>query len=211
MKLFHTPASPFVRKVTVTIIELGLSDRVEIVTTRWPHSWATRTVDVSPEFAAATPPGRIPALVTDDGLRLTESAVICEYLDAEFGGHRLLPATGPERWRILSLAAIANGLIEAQVARRAETLRRPEERSADFVVKMAERKARCYRDLDGAAAGFGSAPDIAQISCAVACGYSDFRYPEDGWRDTAPALARWYDRFAERPSMRATMPGETPT
>ena len=41
MKLFHTPASHFVRKCTVTIKELGLEDRVEIVTTKWPHSWGT--------------------------------------------------------------------------------------------------------------------------------------------------------------------------
>ena len=73
MKLFRTPASPFVRKVMVAILELGLQDRIELVSTRWPHSWATETVPFAPDFAAATPVGRIPALVTDDGMRLTDS------------------------------------------------------------------------------------------------------------------------------------------
>jgi hypothetical protein len=30
------------RKCTVTIKELGLEDRVEIITTKWPHSWVRR-------------------------------------------------------------------------------------------------------------------------------------------------------------------------
>jgi glutathione S-transferase len=34
MKLFYTPASPFVRKCTVALKELGLWDRVEIVPTK---------------------------------------------------------------------------------------------------------------------------------------------------------------------------------
>jgi glutathione S-transferase len=71
MKLFHTPASPFVRKCTVTIKELGLEDQVEIITTKWPHSWGTETVPYRADFLAATPIARIPALVTEDGERLT--------------------------------------------------------------------------------------------------------------------------------------------
>ncbi len=78
MKLFHTPASNFVRKCTVTIRELGLEDRVEIITTKWPHSWGTETTPYRPDFLQATPIARIPALVTEDGERLTKSSLICE-------------------------------------------------------------------------------------------------------------------------------------
>ena len=60
MKLFYTPASPFVRKCTVTVRELGLQDRVEIVPTKWPHSWGTETVPYREDFLAATPIARIP-------------------------------------------------------------------------------------------------------------------------------------------------------
>ncbi len=76
MRLFRTPASPFVRKVMVTILELGLRDRVELVSTRWPHAWATQTVDFAPDFAAATPVGRRPARGSEGRVRRTQSQVI---------------------------------------------------------------------------------------------------------------------------------------
>jgi glutathione S-transferase len=215
LKLFVTTASGPVRKVRITIFELGLEDRIEIVQTRWPHSWGTRTVPFRPDFAAATPVGRIPALVTDDGIQLTDSSVICDYLNAEWGDHRLCPRDGRERWRIQSVAWLASAVLEAQAARRAETLRkvsdRPMEYSADFELKMIDRQTRCYHALDSMVAEFGAAPDLGQIATAAACGISDFRFGEDPWRSDHPRLAAWYDNFARRPSMIATGPAETPT
>ena len=81
MLLFTSPASPWVRRCVVSAAELGLLDRIERVPTRWPHTWATQTTEYTPEFAAATPVARIPALVSDDGLRLSDSHAICDYLN----------------------------------------------------------------------------------------------------------------------------------
>ena len=53
MRLYVTPASPWVRRVRVTILELRIEDRFEFVQTKWPHSWGTQTVAVAPDFAAA--------------------------------------------------------------------------------------------------------------------------------------------------------------
>ena len=217
MKLFYTPASPFVRKCTVTIRELGLADRVDIVPTKWPHSWGTETVPYRADFLEATPIARIPALVTEDGERLTESSLICEYLNDELGGHRLCPQSGRERWRILSVVSVVtSGIMECQVARRAEMLRKrdasqnKQEFSPSFARKMMERMDRCYIRLDELSQGFGAEVDLGQIAAGCACGLSDFRFPEDDWRGIAPHLARWYERFRRRPSMRETEPGETP-
>jgi glutathione S-transferase len=208
MRLYVTPASPWVRRVRVTILELGIEDRFEFVQTRWPHNWATQTVVPRPDFMAATPVARIPALVAGD-LTLTDSHSICDYLDAEFGGHRLLARDGADRWRALASMAIANGVLEAQILRRAERLRSDKERSDDFIAKMREREYRCFADLERHLPTFGDRFDLAQITTAVACGYDDWRYGPD-WRDAAPRLAAWYDAVAERPSMRATQPAETP-
>jgi glutathione S-transferase len=217
MKLFHTPASHFVRKCTVTIKELGLEDRVEIITTHWPHSWGTETVPFRADFVDATPIARIPALVTEDGERLTESSLICEYLNDELGDFRLCPQSGRERWRILSVMSIAtSGVMESQVMRRAELLRKREESqnkqefSPGFVKKMMERQDRCYKRLDELSHDFRADIDLGQIAVGCACAVSDFRFPEDDWRGIAPNLARWYDRFRRRPSMRETEPQETP-
>jgi glutathione S-transferase len=215
MKLFVTPASGPVRKVRITIGELGIEDRIEIIQTRWPHSWGTQTVPFRPDFADATPVGRIPALVTDDGIRLTDSTVICDYLNAEHGGYRLCPVDGKRRWEIQSVVFIANGVLEAQAARRAETLRkkseRPQEYSRDFELKMLDRQSRCYQVLEEMCGGFASEADLGQIAVAAACGISDFRFAEDPWRRDFPKLARWYDTFRLRPSMVKTEPQETPT
>lgn len=210
MRLFTTPASPWVRRCVVAILELGLRDRVEFVPTRWPHSWATRTVEVDPAFMAATPVARIPALVTDDGLRLADSSAICDYLNAELGGYKLMPAAGAARWEMLSVISIANGLVEAQISRRAELLRNAAERSNDYIGKMRQREQRCFVALEMAAGEFAAAVDLAQIAVGTACGYADFRYPEDDWRNFAPKLAGWYEGFSARPSMQATRPEETP-
>jgi glutathione S-transferase len=209
MRLYTTPASPWVRRCVVSILELGLRDRFEFVPTRWPHDWATRTVAHAGDFARDTPVQRIPALVTPD-VTLVESHAICDYINGELGGFRLLAREGAARWRALADISVANAIIEAQIARRAELLRQPAERSADFIDKMRERTLRCFRTLEERVPQPGTTFDLAQITTAVACSYQDWRYPDDGWRNGAPRLAAWYGIAAQRPSLKATEPAETP-
>jgi glutathione S-transferase len=209
MRLYVTPASPWVRRVRVTILELGIEDRFEFVQTKWPHSWGTQTVAMPADFTAATPVMRIPALVTDT-VTLTDSHAICDYLNAEFGAFRLLARDGAARWQALATIAIANGVLEAQIMRRAELLRSDKERSDDFIAKMRDRGLRCFAALEkDHLADFGAAFDLAQITTAVACSYDDWRYGPE-WRKSAPRLAAWYDSVAQRPSLKATEPAETP-
>lgn len=209
MRLYTTPASPWVRRCVVSILELGLRDRFEFVPTKWPHDWATRTVEHATDFPKDTPVQRIPALVTPE-VTLVESHAICDYINGELGGFRLLAREGAARWRALADISVANAIIEAQVSRRAELLRQPAERSANFVDKMRERKLRCFRALDERVPAAGTVFDLAQITTGIACSYNDWRFPDDGWRVAAPRLAAWYDTIAERPSMRTTQPVETP-
>jgi len=209
MRLYVTPASPWVRRVRVTILELGIEDRFEFVQTRWPHAWGTQTVAMPADFTAATPVMRIPALVTDT-VTLTDSHAICDYLNAEFGAFRLLAREGAARWQALATIAIANGVLEAQIMRRAELLRSDKDRSNDFIAKMRDREFRCFAALEkDHLPGFGAAFDLAQITTAVACSYDDWRYGPE-WRKSAPRLAAWYDSTANRASLKATQPAETP-
>ncbi|HZY52382.1 MAG TPA: glutathione S-transferase family protein [Reyranella sp.] len=208
MRLYVTPASPWVRRVRVTILELGIEDRFEFVQTRWPHSWGTQTVAMPADFTAATPALRIPALVADT-VTLTDSHAICDYLNAEFGSYRLLAREGAARWQALSTMALANAVLEAQIMRRAELLRSEKERSDDFITKMRDRAFRCLATLETHLPTFGPTFDLAQITTAVAAGYDDWRYGPD-WRAAAPRLAAWYDSVADRPSLKATFPAETP-
>jgi glutathione S-transferase len=50
---------------------------------------------------------------------------------------------------------------------------------------------------------FGDRVDIGTITIACALAYLDLRFPAEPWRERS-ALAAWFARFAERPSMQAT-------
>ncbi len=192
----------------VLILELGIRDRFEFVQTRWSHKWGTQAVPHNPDFLEATPVIRIPALVTAD-FALTDSHSICDYINGELGAFRLLAREGSARWRALADIAIAGGIIEAQISRRAELLRSGSERSDDFIGKMRDRELRCFAALEKRVPDPGTPFDLAQITTAVACGYESWRYG-DAWRSIAPKLAAWFDVVSQRPSMRATEPAETP-
>ena len=208
MRLYVTPASPWVRRVRVAILELGIEDRFEFVQTKWSHNWATQAVEHRSDFLEATPVVRIPALVTSD-FTLTDSHSICDYINGELGGFRLLAREGEARWRALADVSIACGIIEAHISRRAELLRSEHERSNDFIGKMRDRELRCFAALETRMPDFAATFDLAQITIAVACGYESWRYGEE-WRGVAPKLAAWFDIAVRRPSMKATEPAETP-
>lgn len=56
------------------------------------------------DFLARNPQGLVPALVTDDGVRLSQSLAICEYLDERYPEPALLPVDAAGRARVRALA-----------------------------------------------------------------------------------------------------------
>ncbi|MCY4453764.1 MAG: glutathione S-transferase N-terminal domain-containing protein [Immundisolibacterales bacterium] len=201
MKLYHSPASPFVRKALVAAHELGLAERIEIV------GVAMTPVAGVDALNAENPLGKIPALVLEDGTTLYDSPVICEYLDTRHDGPRLFPPAGPERWTALRRQALADGLLDAAILCRYETFLRPAERQwADWIDGQRGKFRRALDALEGEAESFGDTVDIGTVAAACAADYLDFRSLDDGWRDGRPRLATWLEGFAERPSMRATRP-----
>jgi glutathione S-transferase len=193
--LHWSPTSPYVRKVMVAAHELGLADRFDLV--------ATRPETVVADVSAANPLGRVPALVLPDGTTLFDSLVIAEFLNETAGG-ALFPRPGPARWRVLTLHALGQGVIDAAIAIVGEGRRPESERSPVFV---AARHAEIARALDAAEGALPSPTvDIGTIALAVALGYLDFRHPARPWRPGRPRLSAWYEAFAARPAMRATKP-----
>jgi glutathione S-transferase len=196
MKLCYSPASPFVRKVMVFAHEAGLTDAIVPVQV---NVWAAET-----DIAMTNPLGKVPALVTPDGV-FAGSYLCCEYLDSLHSGARLIPSEPRERWPVLQLHAFADGAIEAAVASVIEQIRRPKE----FVYQgMIDRQRdKIVRALDRIETmALRQAPDIATITLGCALGYLDFRMPQLQWRDGRAALSRWYDAFSARKSMQATVP-----
>lgn len=196
MKLWYSPASPFVRKVLVFAHETGLAGSIELAR---GDVWAPQT-----ESTRDNPLGKVPALVTPDGI-FAGSYLCCEYLDSLHPGPRLIPPEPRERWPVLQLHAFADGVIEATVASVIEQLRRPQE----FVYQgtLDRQRDKIVRTLDKMEAmALRLTPDIATITLGCALGYLDFRMPQLPWRDGRGALGNWYESFSTRKSMQATLP-----
>ncbi len=200
MKLHYSPASPFVRKVMICAIELGLEPRIE----RLPA--AAHPVNRDGTIIASNPLGQVPTFFTDDGTVLYDSRVICEYLDTLAGGS-LFPAAGPARWSALVEQSLADGLLDAALLTRYERIARPEPlKWADWETGQLN-KIRCaLGKLESSAPSFRARLDIGTITIACALGYLDFRFPELGWREGRDALAGWFADTSARPSLAATVP-----
>jgi glutathione S-transferase len=201
MQLRFSPTSPYVRKVNAAAREMGLAERIELVPA---NPW-----NPADDLPSQNPLGKVPALITDDGRVLCDSPLICEYLDSLHDGPRLLPASVPERWRVRALEALADGVLDAAVARITELRVRPEAyRWNGWIERQQGKIARTLDALEAeaAAGAFDGAVTIAAVTLGCALGYLDFRFPADAWRDGRPALTRWYEAFSRRPSMVATVP-----
>jgi glutathione S-transferase len=196
--LRYSPASPFVRKVLVFAHETGLAERIEPVPT---DVWAPDS-----NIFRDNPLGKVPALVSDDGTFIG-SALCCDYLDTLHGGSRLIPAEPRERWPALQLHALADGIMEAAVARVAEELRRPKTMVFQGNIDRQAQKIRhAFDAIERIAAALGERVALATITLGCALGYLDFRLPLLAWCTEHPALAIWDSVFAARPAMKATKP-----
>jgi glutathione S-transferase len=193
MELWYAPTSPFARKVRVAAHELGLQSRLWLVET---NPWSDA------KLRALNPLAKVPTLVLDDGEVLWESGVIAERLEALGRSHGLFPAASPERWRALSLQALADGACTAAGRLFADENRPVNERSEAMLVRFAEAIEATLDYLERTA--LVDPPTIGEISIAVLLGYLDFRWPNRGWRAQRPGLAAWYERFAARPAMLQT-------
>lgn len=202
MKLLYQTHSPYARKVLVFLHEAGLAGRVAV------EHHETSPTNANDAVFALNPLGKVPVLLRPGLPPLFDSDVICAYLDALHDGPALIPPAGEARWRALKLQAVAQGLADAGIALRWETVRRPEPlRYAPLRAGYEKKLVESYRWLDRAIVQAGDV-DIGQIALATALDWLEFR-DLPSFRDCA-RLSGWFDGFAVRPSMQATpLSGET--
>ena len=203
MRLYHSPTSPYVRKVMVLRHETGLLDRVTLISASGtPINPGSLPVDHNPL-------GKVPVLETAMGV-MFDSRVICRYLDdmAHAGAYPV----GDAVWQTLTLEALADGILDAALLMVYETRLRPEEvRFAPWVEAQATKIVRALDALEADWVGHLTAardgcPDMGAVAVAAAVGYVDFRLGHLDWRLGRPQLAAWDAAFAVRASMMATQP-----
>lgn len=198
MKLYGSLTSPYVRKVRVLIKEKNLP--VEFV--------VAGPGDPGSPVPALNPLGKVPVLALDDGDTLFDSPVIVEYLDT-LASPALLAASGAARWEMLRWEALADGILDATVARVMETRRPAAQQSAREIARQEEKIARALdygeRQLKGGPWLVPERLSVADLALGVALEYIDFRYPHN-WRDRHPRLTAWLAGISARPSFVETCP-----
>jgi len=203
MKLLYQTHSPYARKVLVFAHEAGIAERIEVV-----HHETSPTQRNEHVFAE-NPLGKVPVLVRPGLSPIFDSDVICAYLDTLHEGRGLIPMEGEARWQALRVQAVAQGLAEAGIAVRWETVRRPEALRYPplrdgYVQKLVASYDWLERELD-----IASPIHVGHIALATAMSWLEFRELPT-FRQRRPRLAAWFDGFEARPSMRATpLSGET--
>ena len=200
MKLHGTAVSPYARKVRLMVLEKGIACEESI----YPD-----LSDPNSDAKRLNPLGKVPVLELDDGTALFDSVVIAEFLDA-MPGPRLVPIVGPLRWRTLTTAALADGLMDAVVSRLLEKRRDLALQSEPVFDKEEARVARILGTLEELVNPekpflCGDGLTLADLAVAAAIGYLDFRYPHD-WRATHLNLAAWFEVISLRPSLAQTAP-----
>ena len=203
MKLLYQTHSPYARKALVFAHEAGLASRIEVM-----HHETSPTKRNEQVFAE-NPLGKVPVLLRPGLSPIFDSDVICAYLDTLHDGRKLIPVNGEARWHALRVQAVAQGLADAGIAVRWETVRRPEALRHSllrdgYIEKMTASYDWLERELD-----VDDAVHVGHIAVATALSWIEFRELPD-FHEKRPRLSAWLDEFQMRPSMRATpLSGET--
>lgn len=100
MIIYGSTLSPFVRKVVAFATEKGLDFELK------PRGVG----DPDPEFRAASPFGKMPAM-SDGDYSLCDSTAICHYLDAQYPEHPLIPAEPRNRGRVVWFDEFADTIL----------------------------------------------------------------------------------------------------
>ncbi|MBL8522290.1 MAG: glutathione S-transferase family protein [Betaproteobacteria bacterium] len=197
MKLFVNQTSPYARKARIVVKEKSLDTSVLLV-------------DVDPwldpvALLSVSPLSKVPVLVTDDDLVVTESDTICRILDDLAPATRMLPEAAAARHEVMSRMALLQGMIDAAFDAVIEKRRPAAQQWPDWVSRQrraVERGLAVVAAMPRPAGRF----DLGDVSLGSLLGYLDFRHQDMDWRATHPALADWYASVAVRPSMQATRP-----
>jgi glutathione S-transferase len=199
MKLLAATASPYTRKVRIVLAEKKIECDLQMV-------------DVAPVENPVNPHnplGKIPTLILDDGTALYDSRVIVEYLDNVSPISRLIPDNNRDRSAVRRWEALADGVLDAGLLWRYESLRDKKEQSAAWQGKQLARMRRGMEQLAKEIGAFchGERYSLADIAVGCCVGWLDFRKPGAvDWRAEYEPVSRHYDKMMERPAFADTVP-----
>ncbi|WP_249022601.1 MULTISPECIES: glutathione S-transferase [Kluyvera] len=199
MKLVGSYTSPFVRKISILLLEKGIAfDFVN-----------EQPYNAENGVAQYNPLGKVPALVTDDGECWYDSPIIAQYIELLGVAPQMVPSDPQQALRIRQLEALADGIMDAGLASVREQARPAAQQSEEEVLRQREKISRSLDALEGYLNDGTLKTDelnLATIAIACAIGYLNFRRIAPGWCVDRPQLVKLAETLFLRESFARTEP-----
>ena len=202
MQLLANTTSPYVRIARVSMIEKGLNVEPTIV-----DPWADDA-----RLRAANAATRVPTLITDEGIPLTESLLIVQWLEHTRPAPDWPSLLGGDAAGVLSRAGIALGVIDAAVhtiiIRKVTAPVLFDETPVGLRRQrtMAEGMARLEAVAARGELTASDAPRLDAVCAVVALDYLRFRFEGQPWMPPMPALDALSLSLRQRTSFAQTLP-----
>ena len=199
MKLVGSYTSPFVRKISILLLEKGIA--FEFVNEQ-PYN-------AENGVAQFNPLGKVPALVTDDGECWFDSPIIAQYIELLGIAQDMVPHDPLAALKVRQLESLADGIMDAGLASVRELARPAAQQSESEVLRQRQKISRSLDALEGYLADGTLKPDtlnLATIAIACAIGYLNFRRIAPGWCVDRPNLVKLAETLFLRESFARTEP-----
>lgn len=201
-RLFHVPLSPFCRKVRLSLAEKKIE--VELVEERY---W-----EQDPDFMRRNPAGKVPVLRLD-GIMMSESSAICEYIEETRPDPSLMPTDPAERLEVRRLVnwfddkfhtEVTSKLLYERVNKKVMKQGYPDSSN----VKAGAKAIKYHLDymawlLDHRRWLAGDTMTLADF--AAAAHLSSLDYISDVDWNRSEAVKDWYAKIKSRPAFRALL------
>jgi len=186
-KILYSSSSPYSAKVLMAAAYAGVAvDAVAVDTNAEPA-----------ELITNNPLGKIPVLVTDEGLSVHDSRAITQYLN-RVSGNRLFPRNSEKRTEAEKLEALADGICDCLLAHVYERRFRPEEKiHQPWLDKQWSKAVRALDQLNAEPPKLPKKITAGQIALRATLGYLALRFPGK-WEHGRSKLKRWATRFDEK-------------
>ncbi|WP_230353078.1 glutathione S-transferase [Lelliottia sp. WAP21] len=199
MKLIGSYTSPFVRKISVLLLEKGIT--FEFINEQ-PYN-------AENGVALYNPLGKVPALVTDDGETWFDSPIIAEYIELLGIAPAMVPREPKAALAIKQIEALADGIMDAALTSVREQARPVAQQSETELLRQREKINRSLDRCEALIREGKIAPDavnLATIAIACAIGYLNFRRVAPGWCVERPLLVKLAETLFQRDSFARTEP-----
>lgn len=200
--LYHVPLSPFSRKVRLTLAEKRID--VDLQEERY---W-----EKSADLMRRNPAGKVPVLKID-GLTLSESGPICEYLEDVYPTPALMPKDPRERYEVRRLMGyfddtfyreVTDKILGERVNKKLTGAGNPESRNVrDGVARIKAHLDYMAHLLDHRRWLAGDAMTLADFAAAAHLSTLDYTSDVDWHRSSV--VKDWYAKIKSRPAFRSLL------